>query len=419
MVLTRKSSKNNRKLRPQKGGWFGSSIFRKNKFVEMSNHLDNTNTFSNILNKFKDQIIKIINQGESAVSIGEGNFNNAYTLDENYVLRLTNEKADTNDKTMELNGLTQQYKINGCANIAKIYSYGNVTVNGNVKVYAIMDNLKGGELWDYIYKRPKNRNKPRRNDVKTIMYNILVALNCIYKKGYCHNDIKSENIMLAEENKFDTVKLIDFGFMRECPDPSSKTRFGTHGYLHIDSIENEGRNDRIDMWALGILCLEMLNIKKVNGEKVDFYKKQREELKQDYYSYVNRIYNHTISNKPEFEELLSSLLSSIFVVDNPMYKTYTEILELPIFNETKKQIKKSELPIFDEPIQTISGTNYTIPDDMQLKGKQEVDAPGNNEDEGDWTNIGKTGGKSHNKTKKKHIKRMKKHNRCKSKKQIK
>lgn len=50
--------------------------------------------------------------------------------------------------------------------------------------------------------------------VKTILYNILCALNLLHKSNVMHRDIKPSNILI---NRDCQVKLCDFGMARTIP----------------------------------------------------------------------------------------------------------------------------------------------------------------------------------------------------------
>ena len=50
--------------------------------------------------------------------------------------------------------------------------------------------------------------------VKTILYNILCALNLLHKSNVMHRDIKPSNILV---NRHSQVKLCDFGMARTVP----------------------------------------------------------------------------------------------------------------------------------------------------------------------------------------------------------
>ena len=314
--------------------------------------------------------------------LGRGGYNTVYEINDDYVLRLSSHNiVDNKILRNELNGLELQYEVNGCENIAKIYSYGTITYNITEKkertlAYAIMDNLKGKDLFTYIYENKGDFDKPDNDEIKQIIYKILIALQCMYKKGFCHNDIKLENIMLKTKNNFSTVKLIDFGFMEKCPNPSDKTNLkGTPDYIHYKYITKKGKSPKVDMWALGITCLELLLGDRfkpddiIPNSDINIIAPQYDKK----YKYINEIYNNVIKKEfPEFEELLGLLLGietiSSKIEDVPFSKNvthclqrmidstcklydnpYTILLNLHIFDEKTRLAEKEDKKVKFEP----------------------------------------------------------------------
>ena len=69
-----------------------------------------------------------------------------------------------------------------------------------------------------------------------------------------HRDIKPENILLDAEGK---TKLADFGWSN-FNKGQRKTFCGTPEYLAPEMISQEGHNQGVDLWCLGILLFELL-----------------------------------------------------------------------------------------------------------------------------------------------------------------
>jgi serine/threonine protein kinase len=380
------------------------------------------------LNSYNTQIYKIVSANHVLTDhnqdrieryygvkvLGRGGYNTVYEINDEYVLRLSSSdiidnkslsSSDIIDNKIirnELNGLELQYEVNGCENIAKIYSYGTITYyikekNKKTLAYAIMDNLKGKDLFTYIYENKGDFDKPHDDEIKQIIYKILIALQCMYKKGFCHNDIKLENIMLKTKNNFSTVKLIDFGFMEKCPNPSDKTNLkGTPDYIHYKYITEKGKSPKVDMWALGITCLELLLGDRFKPDDI----KPNSDINiiapqyDKKYKYINEIYNNVIKKDfPEFEELLGLLLGietiSSKIEDVPFSKNvthclqrmidstcklydnpYTILLNLPIFDETRLAEKEDKKVKFKKTIKEIP--NEPISKDIKKSMTQTV-----------------------------------------------
>merc|ERR1712032_1129266 len=80
------------------------------------------------------------------------------------------------------------------------------------------------------------------------------GLSYLHGRGLMHRDIKPENIMLDAKG---SAKIADFGCCTESA--GNKTlECGTQAYFAPEMIEGAGYDQRVDVWALGILLYEML-----------------------------------------------------------------------------------------------------------------------------------------------------------------
>ena len=302
-------------------------------------------------------------KGTNIELIGSGAFNYVYKFNDNFVLRLSKFRIDfVNDPNIESVKLNREFKTSikqlnliNCENIPQIYSTGQIIPTHDkesgehliVRVYTIMENLSGDELYYYMEQKKKGYNKPTFHDTKIIIYKILKALECMYKTGHCHNDIKPENIMLKTKNDFNTVKLVDFGGISNCPDNTNKDLIGTPAYLHYNYLAYKGKSSKIDMWALGVICLELL----IPGM---FLQKDTEDAQEKkYQKYYKDIYHDKISTQEEysdFKELLGLLLGietiSSKIEDVPLSKNVTHCLE---------RMMNSTCRLYDNPYTILLG----------------------------------------------------------------
>ena len=150
-------------------------------------------------------------------------------------------------------------------NIVKLY---DVKVQYDY-IYLVMEYCNGGSLNDVLNKyKEKNRRPFTEEIVQFFMKQILSGVEYLHKHSIIHRDLKLENILLkyisekeADSNNYflSQIKIIDF-------DISSKA--GTHietfmgpKYVNND-LDNIICDEKVDIWALGILCYQMLT-----GEK--------------------------------------------------------------------------------------------------------------------------------------------------------
>ena len=95
-------------------------------------------------------------------------------------------------------------------NITKMYGYNKgIIIKENGKTvpvtYLVFELITGGELYDYIIPIGAFSEKLARHYFKQL----IEALSYVHSKGFCHRDIKAENLLMDENYN---LKLSDFGF---------------------------------------------------------------------------------------------------------------------------------------------------------------------------------------------------------------
>jgi calcium-dependent protein kinase len=100
------------------------------------------------------------------------------------------------------------------------------------------------------------------------MRNLLSAIEHCHERGIAHRDIKPDNIMVAESGE---IKIIDFGVSKQFKGFYSNkineinintkdmwTRTGNYVYCAPEIFEGGGYNEKVDIWAAGVLMYQML-----------------------------------------------------------------------------------------------------------------------------------------------------------------
>lgn len=133
----------------------------------------------------------------------------------------------------------------------------------------VLEFCSGGTLFDLLHKRPLV-NISWRQRMK-ITLDIAKAVNYLHHLSpvVIHRDLKSLNVLLAEEvaDEYDTpiAKVADFGLSTwapfttpgRAPDESCQSLVGTYHWMAPEVIQSHPYNDRIDAYAFGIILFEL------------------------------------------------------------------------------------------------------------------------------------------------------------------
>lgn len=132
-------------------------------------------------------------------------------------------------------------------NCVRLYGY----FHDVSRVYLILEYVVHGELYLFLKKRKTFDDIPLSHFVSQMAS----ALSYLHKKHIIHRDIKPENILLGFDN---TIKISDFGWSVYTPSNKRTTMCGTLDYLPPEMVEAKEHNEKVDVWALGVLMFEFL-----------------------------------------------------------------------------------------------------------------------------------------------------------------
>jgi len=118
---------------------------------------------------------------------------------------------------------------------------------------------------DYFKEKIETNLNPIKHEekIKSYMNDILEALAYLHEKGIVHGDIKLENMLInrTEGEKIPIVKLCDFGLSRVLDPKTGKFLMtipvGSVSYMAPEIKSNSYVDEKIDMWALGIVLYKM------------------------------------------------------------------------------------------------------------------------------------------------------------------
>lgn len=136
----------------------------------------------------------------------------------------------------------------------------------------VMQYAEGGTLEKLINERViKESNTKEHFPEKTVLEyftQILIALDHMHSKHIVHRDLKPQNILMNRKRTI--LKLSDFGISKELGTKSAaSTVIGTPNYLSPEVCESRPYNQKSDMWSLGCVLFELLQLERAfNGENL-------------------------------------------------------------------------------------------------------------------------------------------------------
>jgi serine/threonine-protein kinase len=142
-------------------------------------------------------------------------------------------------------------------NIVNIYDTGEY----DDSPFIVMEYIRGETLAEMI-KRRAPLSIPRK---LKLMAELCAGLAQAHEAGIVHRDIKPANLMVDQQGR---LKILDFGIARVAEE--NRTRLGlaltqvnmmigTPGYMAPEQIEGRPFDHRVDIFAVGAVCYELLS----------------------------------------------------------------------------------------------------------------------------------------------------------------
>ena len=146
----------------------------------------------------------------------------------------------------------------GCEQHFIICYYGSYYDEEQELFYIEMEYIEGEDLYEFL-QRNKLSDEMRYYYLLLFALDVSVGLKYIHSKGYVHNDIKLDNIMIDKNTGVPKMlykpKIIDFGLSCKIEKGKNSCVYegGTPDYIPPEYFRNNGeRSPESDMWALGV-----------------------------------------------------------------------------------------------------------------------------------------------------------------------
>ncbi|KAF9918743.1 hypothetical protein BX616_006117 [Lobosporangium transversale] len=116
------------------------------------------------------------------------------------------------------------------------------------RILIVMENLTGGELFDYI----SNKGSLEEKEARRIFHQIVLAIHYCHENNVVHRDLKPENILLDSEKN---VRVADFGFGNNWhKDRHLTTYCGSPFYAAPEMVSGTPYiGPETDVWSLGVI----------------------------------------------------------------------------------------------------------------------------------------------------------------------
>lgn len=120
-------------------------------------------------------------------------------------------------------------------------------------LWVVMEYIDGVDLTQVLTANDLNEPQMAR-----ICYETLSSLEHLHSKNIVHRDIKSDNVMVSVHDG--RVVLTDFGFGAQLTEEEDKRKsvVGTTYWMAPEVIKSEYYDQKIDVWSLGVMALEMI-----------------------------------------------------------------------------------------------------------------------------------------------------------------
>ena len=187
----------------------------------------------------------------------------------------------------------------------------------NDRSYLIFEYMQNGSLREWLCKNDNEKDCSwnRRIQIALDIAHGLNYLHSFTEPGYVHKNIKSSNILLNRDMR---AKIANFGLAGpatgqvQTTSRSSQTTsqvVGTRGYVAPEYLANGIATPKIDVYAFGVVVLELMSGKKAvigkeNGRQVLLSKTIVEIMERDHNTEaeLDSLIDHCLKEDPRYTE---------------------------------------------------------------------------------------------------------------------
>ena len=264
-----------------------------------------------------------INDFDILKELGSGAFGHVYlvthkTTNAQYAIKAIDKrnKANLDEQKYFCREIEIMYKVNH-PNIVKLYGH----FEDNNYCYFLMEYISKGNLYSLIPRDKKKRINTKV--VALIMKDIISGIYYLHNMNppIIHRDIKPENILL---NDGLIAKITDFGWSNYIIEGIiRKTMCGTPVYLAPEIIKQQGHNEKVDIWCIGVLLFELTTGKlPFQGNNVEVLKSNILNLKISWPKDINLEAKNLIIKILKLDP--DSRISLVDMIQHPFFTKYID-----------------------------------------------------------------------------------------------
>lgn len=191
-------------------------------------------------------------------------------------------------------------------------------------------------------------------------FHTCLALEYLHAHNIIHRDLKSENLLLDKKGN---IKVCDFGWSAIWDGNFRNTFCGTKVMMAPELVKNQVYDEKVDIWALGLILLDMIepslatkirdiSIKTVSNEEIGLIINSSSVLSGSVKQLTKKLLNVKVESRPSIQQVFNDPWiiekTLIFGIKPKEYRynpnrvkksdlmALTELLDEPVFNVTKR-----------------------------------------------------------------------------------
>ncbi|TNV86407.1 hypothetical protein FGO68_gene4970 [Halteria grandinella] len=198
-----------------------------------------------------------------------------------YTFDLSNKETGDYHYRMALLEIDYLRQLNQCENIVQIIQVYVERESGNSKVELkmVMKYAKYGTILKHLQKK-QNFNE---EEIRTVMAQLLLAVDLMHRKNIIHRDIKPDNILLMDRGTLQ-ICISDLGLACQADDPKEVAlKCGTPGYVAPEVLKNTHPFTlKADIFSVGGFFYNMVTSNNLfpgrNAQELLYYNKNQNPI---------------------------------------------------------------------------------------------------------------------------------------------